>query len=96
LTLQESTAAAIAAEGTTEEVWAGAGGFVVNMVDSGGHAKRLRRPKVICSCFRARLRAYLTDFTLFDASCTNGRRYRGGRHHLGGLGGRRWFCCKHG
>jgi len=81
LTLQAPTAAAIAAGGTTEEVWAGAGGFVVNMVDSSGHAKRLRRPQVIGRAFRALLRAYLTDFTLFDASGTNGRRYRDGRHH---------------
>ena len=63
-----------------EEVWADAGGFVVNMI-TGGHAKGLKRPQVICSCFRALLRAYFTDFTLLDASGTNGRRYRGGRHH---------------
>jgi len=95
LTLLAPTAAAIAAGDTTEEARAGAGGFVVDIVDSGGHGKRLRRPRVSCSCFRARLRANLTNFTLFDASGTNGRRYRGGRHHWGGLGGRRWFCCKH-
>ena len=44
----------VAAGDTTEEAWAGAGGFVVNIVDSGGHGKRLRRPQVSCSCFRAR------------------------------------------
>ena len=72
MALLAPTAAAIAAGDTTEETWAGAGGFVVNIVDSGGHGRRLRRPQVSCSCFRARLRANLTNFTLFDASGTNG------------------------
>ena len=53
-TLLAPTAAAIAAEDTIEEAWAGAGGFVVNIVDSGGHGRRLRRPQVSGSCFRAR------------------------------------------
>ena len=53
LTLLAPTAAAIAAGDTTEETWAGAGDFVVNIVDSGGHGRRLRRPQVSCSCFRA-------------------------------------------
>ena len=64
LTLLAPTVAAIAAGDTIEDVWAGAGGFVVNIVDSGGHGRRLRRPQVNCSSFRARLRANLTNFTL--------------------------------
>ena len=81
LTLQAPTAAAIAAGGTTEEVLACTGGLVVYIVDYSGHGRGLRRPQVSCSCFMARLLAYLANFTLFGASGTNGRRYRGGRHH---------------
>ena len=65
LTLLAPTAAAIAAGDTIEEAWAGAGGFVVNIVDSGGHGKRLRRPQVSCSFFKGALEGLFDPFYTF-------------------------------
>ena len=78
LTLLAPTVAAIAAGDTTEKAWAGAGGFVVNIVDSGGQGRRLRRPQVSCSCFRST--GNLTIEPIYRS--VGILRYRGGYKHL--------------
>ena len=73
LTLQAPPAAAVAAVSATGEVRAGEDGTGEWLVVFGGHGRKLRRSWVSWLSSRASLGAFSTNFTLFDASGTNGR-----------------------